>query len=38
MIQTSTAMTSTPTVATPKPSIRLLASAVRTGPSDSAIS
>ena len=30
-------MTSTPTLATPKPSIRLLPMAVRTGPSDSAV-
>ena len=37
MIQTSIAMTSTPTLATPKPSIRLLPMAVRTGPSDSAV-
>ncbi len=38
MIQTSSAMITTPTVATPRPSIMLLNSAVRTGPSDSAVS
>ena len=38
MIQTTSAMTTTPTVATLKPSIRLLTSASRTGPSASAVS
>ena len=38
MIQTSSAMITTPTVATPSPSMMLLTSAVRTGPSDSASS
>ena len=37
MIQTSSAMTTTPTVATPRPSIRLLTMAVRTGPSEKAV-
>ena len=37
MIQTRITITSTPTLATPKPSIRLLPMAVRTGPSDSAV-